>query len=380
MPQSCPQTRPIMPLFDSLASVDNTAIVLAAFSTGAAALYLLVKSAYPKPIPGIPYNAESAGRLFGDMPGVIKAVKETGDPVVYYDQQAAFHKSPIFQVFLLPFTSPNVVICDHREIRDIMVHRLKEFDRSNNVINAFEPILGDFQFVLKTNDSWKMHRRLVQDTMTPAFLRNVASPNLYVAFERLVSLWQRKVDLASGRPFSVVDDMSAITFDGVLAFVFGSDFPHSATKPQEDALQGLTSEMLTGDLGKDDAVHFPVQPIHPDIECMSKLSDQMEKAFQFPDVRIGWYLFGKTSEFYRMKRRKTEVIKEQIQLAVHKKAKHDQSGDEDWVKHAVDHIVKRESRLADREGRTPDFEQAALADEVCLPQPVISSRSTNWDF
>lgn len=368
-----------MPLFESLASADNTAIFLAAFGTGAAALYLITKGAYPQPIPGIPHNPESARRLFGDMPGIIKAVKETGDPVVYYDEQAAIHKSPIFQVFLLPFTSPTVVICDHREIRDIMVHRLKEFDRSNNVINVFEPILGDFQFVLKTNDSWKMHRRLVQDTMTPTFLRNVAAPNMYVAFERLVSLWERKVDLANGRPFSVADDISAITFDGVLAFVFGSDFPHSATKPLEDALEQLTTEKLTVDLGKDDAIQFPIQAMHPDIECMSKLTDQLEKALSFPDVKIGWYLFGKTPEFYRMRRKKTQVVKEQIRKAVLMKAQHDGSGGEAWVKRAVDHVVERESRQADRDCRAPDYEQAALADEVCLLRRIMRAHkiSTN---
>lgn len=55
---------------------------LIALGLSAFVLYV-VKRAYPRPFPGIPYNAISARRFWGDAAGVFETVKITQDPARY---------------------------------------------------------------------------------------------------------------------------------------------------------------------------------------------------------------------------------------------------------------------------------------------------------
>ena len=40
-------------------------------------LYVLYRAALPKPLKGIPYNQDAAGRLFGDVPEMMRYVMKT---------------------------------------------------------------------------------------------------------------------------------------------------------------------------------------------------------------------------------------------------------------------------------------------------------------
>ena len=40
-------------------------------------LYILHRAALPKPLKGIPYNEDAAGRLFGDVPEMMSYVMKT---------------------------------------------------------------------------------------------------------------------------------------------------------------------------------------------------------------------------------------------------------------------------------------------------------------
>lgn len=42
-----------------------------------AILYIGYRAALPKPLPGIPYNQDAAGKLFGDVPEMMGYVKRT---------------------------------------------------------------------------------------------------------------------------------------------------------------------------------------------------------------------------------------------------------------------------------------------------------------
>lgn len=327
-------------------------------------LYHVTKLAYPQPLPGIPYDKAASRRLLGDLPTAGKVMKETGDAIEFYQHHAAKLGSPIFQVFFLPFTKPKVVIADYREGRDIMSHRLDEFDRSDDVIDLFHPLLSDSQFTVRTGDKWKFQRRLVQDTMAPAFLRNVATPNMYASFEKLVDLWQDRARLSGGRPFEVEHDIHAATLDGVLAFTFGGDFEHSATEPRISALEGLKAEAVTKGLGQDDLVQFPVGEVHEDLRCIEKLLDQMEKVLQVPDMNLGWFLFGKTREFHRLQKHKNAMLLRLVANAAEKASKHASEDDDAWIKHAADLVVDRERRMAEREGRQPNFSAPGLGNEL----------------
>lgn len=335
-----------------------------------AGLYYITKMAYPRPLPGIPYDEAASRQLLGDLPAIGKVIKETGDPLEYFQRQAVALNSPIYQIFSLPFAKPSVMLADYRESRDIMAHRLDEFDRSDAVIDLFQPLLGDSQFTLPTGDKWKFHRRLVQDTMSPAFLRDVATPNLHAAFEKLVDLWQQKTKLAGGRPFEAEQDIHAATFDGVMAFTFGGDFEHSATGPRIDALRGADAQDLAAGFAQDDLVQFPAGQVHEDVYCIQALMEQMEKVLKVPAMRLGWFLVGKTRKFYRLREHKDAILRREIERAADKAAKHASEEDDHWVKHAADLAVDRERRMAAREGRQPNFGSPEIASEVRLTFPL----------
>lgn len=349
-------------LYFTMTFNNMAAVASAAAAAGIATAYLVWAAAYPKPIPGIPYNKDSAASILGDLPRLLAQIKRDGDVKRFFIAEAYKFDGPIFQLFLFPFRRPVVVISDFGEIRDIMMHRVKEFDRSTRSRDIFQPIGPCSQVTLATDDIWRFHRRLVQDTMSPVFLRNVAAPNLYSAFQNLIVLWNQRCDLADGRPFSVALDFSAATFDGVLAFTFGHDFAHSATKPHIEALAGLEADDLTRGLGIDDAVEFPVGPLHSDLDCMQRVATQTEKWSSFPMVKLAWLLFGNTAEFRKLFKMKDAVIQEEIRKAVVSQAQHED--DDTRLKNAIDLIVSRETRLAEKDGRQPDYYSRTLVDEV----------------
>ncbi|KAI1044208.1 hypothetical protein LB505_008614 [Fusarium chuoi] len=76
---------------------------------------------------------------------------------------------------------------------------------------------------MPTGDRWKAHRKLVADTMSPAFLGGVAGPQMWKSTMKLIDLWRVKERLAKGRPFSVSTDIRKAAFEIIWAATFGFD-------------------------------------------------------------------------------------------------------------------------------------------------------------
>lgn len=322
----------------------------------------IIWKAYPKPIPGIPYHKKSARSLLGDIPRLSKSLKKTQDFMKYIADEAESFQAPIFQLFLSPFSAPLVVVVDYEETRDIMMHRTGEFDRSDRLIEIFQPVIGTNQFALKSGDVWKLHRRLVQDTMSPAFLRDVAAPSLYKAFQVLVDLWERKIELASGKPFPIGADISAATLDGVLAFTFGSDLPNTATQPRLEALKSLDREGFIELLHQDASVDFPVNDLDPSVASLSEISHYLAKIAAFPLPSVAWSYFKRTSHFQQQDKSKRAFIRSEIEKSL--QARVDKPEDSTVLRNAVDLVIDRERRLSERYGKTPDYFSDAVIDEV----------------
>lgn len=149
-------------------------------------LCILRKLALPKPIPGIPYDPESATKVFGDLPALARAANHR-EWIVSHGIKL---QSPIFQVFARPFTKPHVFVTDFYEIADISMRRIKEFDISNQAIGVFEGIVPEQQITLHSADPrFKKNRELVRDLMSPKFLNNVclSSPQNGILFRQWVA-------------------------------------------------------------------------------------------------------------------------------------------------------------------------------------------------
>jgi len=148
-------------------------VLLTAFASVVALLLPLLRwAALPKPIPGIPYNKLSANRILGDVPDMTK----TGRVRFWMREQFAIHQSPIYQIFVHPFTKPWIMVADFREAQDVMMRRLDEFDKSTRTVDSFAGVLGSSFISMKSsNRLFKHNKDLLKDLMTSAYLNEVCA-------------------------------------------------------------------------------------------------------------------------------------------------------------------------------------------------------------
>ena len=120
-------------------------------------LYLCYRRALPCPIPGIPYNADAARSIFGDVGPMMKHAAKTKELFNWITLQNIKLQSPIIQLFARPFSRPWIVITDFNESQDILLRRTKEFDRSDFLRDLFSGLTPGHH--MKTDDTFKQHRR-----------------------------------------------------------------------------------------------------------------------------------------------------------------------------------------------------------------------------
>ncbi|KIW22942.1 uncharacterized protein PV07_11185 [Cladophialophora immunda] len=195
---------------------------------------------YPKPLPGIPYNVEATGNLLGDIPSLAQWQKTHGETRRWFQAQFRKLNSPVVQVFVYPFKKPEVLLGDHREIRDILLRRHREFDRGSKEPNAFGALLPQQLLSIKTPTAkFKFHKELMKDLMLPQFLSTVNGPVIYQKAMTLVELWKAKAQIAQQRPFDVKQDLYKLAYDIIMAISFGLSDESSCTRTQ---LRALLSE------------------------------------------------------------------------------------------------------------------------------------------
>jgi hypothetical protein len=138
-------------------------------------IYLYLK-VFPKPLPGIPYNFEATWRVLGDIPARSQWYRDHGEVRKWYQAQFLKLGSPIIQVFISPLSgSPTVLLCDHREIRDILIKRHQDFDRGGREAKAFGQQMKEQFLSIKTPTArFKFHKELMKDLMLPGFLNDVS--------------------------------------------------------------------------------------------------------------------------------------------------------------------------------------------------------------
>ena len=337
------------------------ALLLAAIAVTILLLDTVRRLGLPKPLLGIPYNAQSAKSLLGDIPGLVAEMSRRGDFVAWITEQNLRSNSVVNQIFLRPFGQPFVVLADHRESKDIQINRTKEFDRTSDFIQVFQPFLNTNQLVLKTGPEWKLHRRLVQDTMSPRFLHEVATPAIYASSLRFIELWRAKMALANGRPFNAAEDISDATLDAVFAFTFGSEFPHSAVKVQMEGLREASGSSSGG------IARFERAALGAEIDAMIKLTEETEKVQSHFWPRMKWLFIKSSTAFKRRHQVKKECIRLEIEKAINHRI---MTKGQEKPRNTVEHVLDREERLSRQDGRDPDYFGPMLTDEVCLhPKP-----------
>lgn len=330
-------------------------------------LYILRQWALPKPIPGIPYRPDSVRSVLGDFPAIGKYLSSA--KVTFFDfvsKQSKDLNSPIVQIFPRPFGKPMVVVNDFRESQDILMRRGKEFDRSSNAIEIFDGIIPNHHIVQRTNATWKSHRRLLQDLMSPGFLDGVAAPVIYSHVSNLVRLWDLKAQSAQGRPFEAFHDIYNTALDSVHGFAYGQDFGHHANRPALEYLERKasgTTDMIKQTGSVDEPVEFPTPDYDTVIKSVLTITGMFAEVQGSPIAKLKWPILKMMPTFVKAKEIRDESMRKQIQAAVDRTETHP---DPSTIRSAVDHMVRREIILAEKEGRAPDFFSTIMFHEVSL--------------
>lgn len=129
----------------------------------------------PKPLPGIPYNEQSARRLMGDVPEFIALANAGRRPRDFWADLCAKKNSAIAQYFPGPFLSPVVVVTDFREAQDLFLRRSKQLDRGS-VGRMMWNGVGDHHFVAMdaSDPRFADSKFLGKDLMGPNYLQTVS--------------------------------------------------------------------------------------------------------------------------------------------------------------------------------------------------------------
>ncbi|KAK8059241.1 cytochrome P450 [Apiospora saccharicola] len=221
------------------------------FSAFLCVLVWLYRRAYPRPYPGIPYNAKSAGRILGDIPDLLEAVKTANDPAKFVFRQCRKLGSPVIQLFLKPFHAPIIFIDDVREVKDLIGLRTKEFDRAPSTSAVFAPLSPHSSIVKPTNAQWRDQRRYWEGLMGKSFLHRVVAPKMYESAQHVVALFQAKAAIADGRPFDVMDDFDVAAFDIIWHSIMGSKL--DGLKSQHSRLCEVTASAVAAQPASKDA-------------------------------------------------------------------------------------------------------------------------------
>lgn len=244
--------------------------------------------------------------------------------------------------------------------QDIMGRRTREFDRSEFFGDLFSGTVPHNQVHMKTTDQWRWNRRLMADTMSPAFLQNVAGPQVAAAFADLLELWREKCKIANGRPISVADDVMEAMVDTIFASSFGAS--SAANRAQLDFITQADIP-LPRTMGVDDVVEFPKAP-HPTVyDAITGLTESSIIPMQSP---LGRHHHWFALTFYPRLRRARKLV-EQLMYdkldAAWNKFSHPSASDAD-IKCAAELIVEREAKLAAKESRAPRYKTPVVRDEL----------------
>lgn len=343
-------------------------ILAALFLLGTlAAFSLLYRHLIPKPIPGIPYNAEATASILGDIPSFSAASSKGVALTDWLLAQAQRHASPLCQVFLTPPFSlrrppPFVLVADHREAQDVLLRR-EGFDRSDLTTRLLSLVMPGHHINLKTGPQWQSHRRMLRDLMLPSLLHGFAAPHIYGSALRLMDLWGEKERRAEGRCFDAEGDVFSMALDAVLDFAFGDALSERALPSRVEALKGSPRTIVNEE---EDVVSFDSPPEHPVLESLLRITEAAGEIVASPFPALKWHMMRLRSSERASMRTRDEEVKEQIRQSLWKQSQPDAA---DTAKSAVDMMLLREGEAAEKERRAPEYFSRSMLDEVSPSSP-----------
>ncbi|RYC55461.1 hypothetical protein CHU98_g10753 [Xylaria longipes] len=332
--------------------MSSSAQVTAAIIIGIGTLlYLLYRFLLPKPIPGIPYDEASIHRLLGDIPDLVAWQKVHQEPWGSMVKKFKDLDSPIIQIFGRVGGKPWVVIADAREANDIMTRRSADFDRSRFFGELVDAIMPRFHTKLMTNDEWRAHRALLNDTMSPAFLNSTSGPGLHEAFSQVMDLWRAKMALANDHPIDVEQDIMCANLDAIWAAAFGKT---------AGAVETQFKNVAKISPGPDGVFRIPNAEIPFEAKAVPILAESMAITANSP---LGGLHHKFAILFYPNLRAAMKAKETLLRRQIDDAAQRIRSSD-DAVQSATDFVIAREMKAAEKEGRPADIHSPVIRDEL----------------
>ena len=241
-----------------------------------------------------------------------------------------------------------------------MARRTREFDRSDFFGDLFLATAPHNQVCMKTTDGWRSNRKLMADAMSPQFLQSVAGSQIHATFSELIEVWTSKERLAQGHSFDASRDIEEAMLDAIYVAAFGSSV--GTTKSQSDLISDLGKlDGLSDDT--DSIATFPHAPYPAIYEAFTTIANSCEIPMHSP---LGRRHHKFATKYYPSLRSaialKDKLIHEKLQAAWEEVTHPNASEDE--IKCAADLIVEREVKLANKEGRSPQFDSPTTRDEL----------------
>ncbi|TPX07063.1 uncharacterized protein E0L32_011051 [Thyridium curvatum] len=326
--------------------------------------YVLYRAALPHPIHGIPHNKESARRVLGDLPELMRWKNKLGNAFGYFTDLTQKTASPVVQVFLRPFGRPWVIVVDPRESHDIMTRRYAEFDRSAFFGDTMKAMGPQFHAHFPTGREWTVHRRLIGDTMSAGFLHSVAGPQMWKVAQSMVQLWKQKTRLAGDHPFNAADDIKRAALDIIWSATFGSET--GTVRAQQSLLS--TAKQLELSTETDAAVEFP-EAADPQA-CMSIVtimnSIRIPVNSPFPQIHH-WFALKFYPYLVVAGRHRDQMIGSALKAAEQKLSTQkieDVVESTAGLTSVVDLVIAKEMKMAQKEGRAPSIDSRVTRDEL----------------
>ena len=313
---------------------------------GSTLLYLAYRAALPRPIPGIPYHKSAANNLFGDIPRMLKHLTTNKAVTDWFPRQCVELNSPIVQLFIRPFGRPLVFLTDWRESQDILTHR-KEFDRSRWFGEILGGMLPESFIHMQTNDTFRQHRRLVANTMSPTFLSQVSAPSIYNTVLDLVELWHLKIELVENHPFAVLSDVHHMALDAIWAATFGTS---SGTTRSQVSLLSSLAKLEALPLDENFPAEFPKAPTPAACNAVLAMTESLDNILKSPLPSWHHWLVRQTSSYRAAKKYADDLFDEHFRNA--RKDYSDDPSDHKDVSSALENVIQREAIAARKEGKS----------------------------
>ncbi|KAF2165555.1 hypothetical protein M409DRAFT_67337 [Zasmidium cellare ATCC 36951] len=323
---------------------------------------LLYRAALPRLLPGIPHDAKSSRRLFGDLPDGLQYAARTKEFLSFLSWRCEQLGSPIVQVSLRPFQKPLVVVSDSRETFDILHRRGRDFDQSDGFRLNFSAAWPNSTVTMRTGEQWRYNRRLVVETMSPAFLRDIDGPTTHKMSLELMKLWRRKAERAQGRPFDVQSDLNKVTNDVIWQVLLGTEV--RAVKSQIEYLSSAEKVDLPASV--DEVVALPEGSLPEVFNAFGLLAESStiarKSVFGSWAAQVAVRVYPELSRAWRLK---NAIVKRSARDAWNK-FKDIDLVDKHQATSAAEFVVQREVKQAQKEGRKPEGPSKWLEGELAI--------------